>query len=270
MITIKSERELELMRRVCKLVADILVSLSGKIVPGISLSELDAEAERLSVAAGAQPAFKGYLGYKHTLCTSVNEQVVHGIPTERRLSEGDIVGIDFGLVLNGYYGDSAVSVPVGKISQSARKLMTVTREALYNAIEVSRAGNTLRDIAAAIEGTVVPQGYSIVREFVGHGIGQKLHEDPQIPNYIAGASSVRLKPGMTIAIEPMINAGSHSVRILSDHWTAVTEDGSLSAHFEHTLAITDDKPEILTEWPGGRLGVVSGKDLVVGSTETGA
>ena len=174
--------------------------------------------------------------------------MVHGIPTARKLKDGDIVGFDFGLILEGFYGDSAVTVPVGEVSEEAKKLMTATRDSLYAGIRMSRAGNTLRDVARAIEETVRPFNYGIVREFVGHGIGQKLHEEPQVPNYEAGASNLKLRPGMTIAIEPMINVGTAAVRVLDDRWTAVTVDGKLSAHFEHTIAITDGDPEILTEW----------------------
>ncbi len=249
MVQIKSKREIDLMRQAGKLVAKVLMQLTEKAKPGVTLEELDRLAEELTLSYGAKPAFKGYIGYKHTLCTSVNEQVVHGIPSKRELKDGDIIGLDFGLVYNGFYGDSAVTVSVGEnISDRAMKLMQVTKDSLYAAIDASRAGNTLKDIAKAIEATVTPHGYGIVREFVGHGIGMKLHEDPQIPNYEAGASGFKLKPGMTIAIEPMINEGTHQVKVLSDKWTAVTADSKLSAHYEHTLCITDGEPEILTSW----------------------
>lgn len=254
MLHIKSKRELDLMRHSGKLVAQVLQELAPMVQPGITLLELDQEAEKLTRGYGAIPAFKGYMGYKHTLCTSVNEQVVHGIPGPRKLKEGDIVGVDFGLVLDGYYGDSAITLPVGKVSDAAANLMRATRDSLYAGIRMSRAGKTLKDVARAIEETVRPFGYGIVREFVGHGIGQKLHEDPQVPNYEAGASNLALRPGMTIAIEPMINEGKATVRVLDDRWTAVTVDGKLSAHFEHTIAITDGDPEILTEWDNGRFG----------------
>jgi len=252
MVYVKSKRELELMRQSGKLVAQVLMELAQKVGAGVSLRELDDEAEKLTRGYGAVPAFKGYMGFKHTLCTSVNEQIVHGIPTDRRLKEGDIVGLDFGLVYQGYYGDSAVTLPVGKISPEAGQLLERTKASLYAGIEAARAGNTLRDIARAIEQTVKPFGYGIVREFVGHGIGQKLHEDPQVPNYEAGASTLELRPGLTLAIEPMVNSGKAGVKVLDDKWTAVTVDGRLSAHFEHTIAITDGDPEILTEWTGGR------------------
>lgn len=238
------------MRQAGKLVAKVLMQLVEAAKPGTTLEELDKLAEKLTLSYGAKPAFKGYIGYQHSLCTSVNEQVVHGIPSKRQLKSGDIIGLDFGLVYNGFYGDSAVTVAIGEqIPERAKQLMQVTKDSLYAAIDAARPGNTLKDIARAIEKTVTPFGYGIVREFVGHGIGQKLHEDPQIPNYEAGASNLKLKPGMTIAIEPMINEGTHEVKVLADKWTAVTKDSKLSAHYEHTICITEDAPEILTAWP---------------------
>jgi methionyl aminopeptidase len=248
MLHVKSKRELEIMRHSGKLVAQVLQRLAKMAEPGITLLDLDAEAERLTLEAGATPAFKGYQGYKHSLCTSVNEQVVHGVPSARKLKDGDIVGLDFGLVYDGFYGDSAITVPIGEVSEAAHQLMKATVDSLYAGIAASRAGNTLKDVARAIESTVKPMGYGIVREFVGHGIGQKLHEEPQVANYEAGASGLKLRAGMTIAIEPMINEGTHSVKVLGDRWTAVTQDGKLSAHFEHTIAITEGDPEILTVW----------------------
>ncbi|MBM4303452.1 MAG: type I methionyl aminopeptidase [Deltaproteobacteria bacterium] len=248
MIYIKSNRELELMRKSGKLVAKVLMSLAKAAVPGTKLIELDRLAEEMTLSFGAKPSFKGYIGYKHSLCASVNEQVVHGVPSERILREGDIIGLDFGLNYQGFHGDSAITVAVGNVSDEAKLLMSVTKMALYAGIDAARAGNTVRDVATAIESVVKPHSFGIVKEFVGHGIGQKLHEDPQIPNYAAGASSVKLKPGMTIAIEPMVNRGTHKVKVLADRWTAVTEDGQLSAHYEHSIAITDGEPEILTAW----------------------
>lgn len=242
------------MRAAGKLVAQVLKAVSGMARPGVTLLALDQEAERLTRAAGAKPAFKGYLGFKHTTCLSVNEQVVHGVPSQRILKDGDILGIDFGLSYEGFYGDSAVTVAVGNVPENAKKLMQVTRDALYAGIAQARSGNTLKDIARAIEATVTPHRYGIVREFVGHGIGTKLHEDPQVPNYEAGASGLKLRPGMTLALEPMINEGTASVKVLEDKWTAVTMDGRLSAHYEHTIAITEGEPEILTEWENGGLG----------------
>lgn len=248
MITVKSSRELGLMRHSGRLVAQILQAVAQEARPGVTLSQLDAMAETLTLESGALPAFKGYMGYQYSLCTSVNDQVVHGLPTQRALAEGDIVGLDFGVVCNGYYADSAVTVAVGEVSEAASSLIRATQSALYAAIDAARAGNSIRDIALAIESVVVPQGYSIVREFVGHGIGQKLHESPQIPNYSAGASTLTLRKGMTICIEPMVNQFSANVKVLPDRWTAATADGGLSAHFEHTIAITDGEAEVLTEW----------------------
>lgn len=264
MVTVKSVRELELMRSAGKLVSEVLQEVAAIVKAGVTLRELDAYAEERTLARGAKPAFKGYMGYKHTLCTSVNEQIVHGIPTDRRLAEGDIVGLDYGLVYKGFYGDSAVTVPVGAVSERSARLMRATRDSLYAAIDAAREGNTVRDVARAVEDTVKPLGYGIVREFVGHGIGQKLHEDPQIPNYAAGASSLKLRKGMTICIEPMINEGGPGVRVLDDRWTAVTVDGMRSAHFEHTLAITDGEAEVLTEWSPTRFDSVLGS-LVIAS-----
>jgi methionyl aminopeptidase len=236
------------MRKSGELTSRVLFELTKHVQPGVSLLELNKIAEELTLSFGAKPAFKGYLGFAHSLCASVNEQVVHGVPSERKLVEGDVIGLDFGLVYEGFYGDSAVTVGVGKISEKAKKLMQVTKDSLYSAIDASREGNTLKDIAKAIEQTIKPHGYGIVREFVGHGIGTRLHEDPQVANYEAGASNLRLKAGMTIAIEPMVNEGTHRVRVLGDKWTVTTEDGGLSAHYEHTIAITDSDPEILTSW----------------------
>jgi len=255
MVHIKSQRELEIMRQAGKLVAQIHQHIATLVKPGVTLLELDSTAEKLTREAGAVPAFKGYQGFRHTLCLSVNEQVVHGIPSNRQLKEGDIIGIDFGLVYQGFFGDSAVTLPVGQVSAEATQLMKVTRDCLYAGIAKSRSGNTLKEVARAIEGVVRPHNYGIVREFVGHGIGVRLHEDPQVPNYEDGASNLKLKPGMTIAIEPMINQGTAAVKILEDRWTAVTVDGRLSAHFEHTIAITDGEPEIFTEWENGGLGL---------------
>jgi methionyl aminopeptidase len=258
MVTIKSKRELDIMREAGKRVAQVLMTVTKMVKPGISLLELDQAAEKLTYECGATPAFKGYMGYKHSLCTSVNEQVVHGIPSQRKLKDGDIVGLDFGLVYNGFYGDSAVTIGVGPIPDRARQLMQATRTSLYAGIGKAKAGNTLKDVALAIEEAVRPFRYGIVREFVGHGIGQKLHEEPQVPNYEAGASTMKLRPGMTIAIEPMINEGTPAVRVLEDRWTAVTMDGKLSAHFEHTIAITDGDAEILTEWTERPFGELEG------------
>lgn len=248
MVQIRSARELAQMRKSGEMVAKVLFELTKAAKPGVSLLDLNHLAEELTLSMGAKPAFKGYLGFAHSLCTSVNEQVVHGVPSSRKLVEGDVIGLDFGLVYDGFFGDSAVTLGIGKVSPKAQKLMQVTKDSLYAAIDASRSGNSLKDIARAIEDTIRPHKYGIVKEFVGHGIGTKLHEDPQVANFEAGASNLKLRPGMTIAIEPMINEGTHRIKVLGDKWTVTTEDGSLSAHYEHTIAITEGEPEILTAW----------------------
>ena len=247
MIYLKSERELDLMRVAGRAVAQILSELVDMAQPGISTGELDKYAESRCKELKVQPAFKGYHGFPATVCISVNDEVVHGIPSPKRiLREGDIVGLDFGVSYQGWYGDSAKTVAVGRVSQAAQQLMDVTRESLLKGIEQCRAGNRVFDIGHAIQNYVEGYGYGVVREFVGHGIGKSLHEEPQVPNYGPKGKGTLLKVGMVVAIEPMINAGGHQVKVLSDGWTAVTVDHSLSAHFEHTVAITDHGPEILT------------------------
>ncbi len=246
MIVLKSEREIEMMRHAGRIVAKILQRLREETKPGITTLDLDALAERLTRKAGAVPAFKGYRGYRHALCASVNEQVVHGVPTKRPLREGDIVGLDFGVIVDGFYGDAAVTVPVGKVSEEARKLLEATAEALSRGIAKATPAYRLHDIGAAIQAYAESRGYSVVREYVGHGIGRELHEPPQIPNYGDPDTGVRLRPGMVLAIEPMINAGSKEVETLEDGWTVVTKDRSFSAHFEHTVAIMGKGTEVLT------------------------
>jgi methionyl aminopeptidase len=247
MIYLKSERELNLMRKAGSIVAQILDEMAKMAAPGISTGELDRFAESRIKELGAKPAFKGYNGFPACVCISVNQEVVHGIPSNKRvLKDGDIVGLDFGVVYDGWYGDSARTVPVGKISDEAQKLLDVTKEGLYRGIEQCREGNRVFDIGHAVQNYVENFGYGVVREFVGHGIGRALHEDPQVPNYGPKGKGPALKVGMVLAIEPMINAGSHEVKVLKDGWTAVTVDDSLSAHFEHTVAITPSGPEILT------------------------
>ena len=247
MIHLKSEREIEVMRTAGAITAKILSELAQVVAPGVTTMDLDQLAEKRCKDLGVKPAFKGYHGFPGCVCISVNEQVVHGIPSpKRKLADGDIVGLDFGVIYDGYFGDTAVSVPVGKISKEAEKLLTVTKEGLYKGIEQARAGNKLFDISFAIQNYVEEHGFSVVREFVGHGIGRSLHEDPQVPNFGPKGKGITLKEGMVLAIEPMINLGGHAVRVESDGWTAVTVDGSLSAHFEHTIAITKNGPEILT------------------------
>ena len=246
MIVCKSPAELGKMRAANQLVAQILEELAAMVAPGVTTAQLDAAAEAKVRAAGAEPAFKGYRGYPATLCASVNEQVVHGIPSKRPLVAGDIVSIDMGAVLDGYYGDCAVTVPVGEISAQAQELLRVTEESLFRGIEAVRPGARVSDIGAAVQQHVEAAGFSVVREFVGHGIGTSLHEEPQVPNYGPGGSGPRLAEGMVLAIEPMVNVGSPKVKVLSDDWTAVSVDGSLSAHFEHTVVVSGEGCEILT------------------------
>jgi len=239
--------ELEKMRAAGRLVGQVLTALAANVAPGVTTAELDAIAEGLIVDAGAIPAFKGYHGYPATICASVNDEVIHGIPSGQRvLNAGDVISIDVGAKLNGYYGDSAVTLAVGPISEAAATLLRVTEESLYKAIEVVKPGSRISDIGHAVQKHVEAHGFSVVREFVGHGIGQQMHEEPQVPNYGEPGRGPRLAEGMVIAIEPMVNAGKPQVKVLSDGWTAVTRDHSLSAHFEHTVAVTADGPWILT------------------------
>jgi len=246
MILVKSSTEIEYMRESGKIVAEVHSVLKDMIKPGITTKELDEIAERIILEHGALPAFKGYGGFPATICASVNEEVVHGIPGDRMLREGDIISIDVGALKNGYYGDSAKTYPVGKISAKAEKLIRVTRESFYEGLKFCKVGYRLSDVSHAIQMHVEAEGFSVVRDYVGHGIGASLHEDPQIPNYGPAGKGPRLSTGMVLAIEPMINAGRFSVRVLGDNWTVVTADGSLSAHYEHTIAITDEDPIILT------------------------
>ncbi|HEY4707461.1 MAG TPA: type I methionyl aminopeptidase [Thermodesulfobacteriota bacterium] len=234
------------MRRAGAIVAEVLALLKGKVRPGITTLELEKTAEDETRKRKAQPAFKGYKGYPFCLCTSINEQVVHGMPSKRALNEGDILSIDFGVKFDGFYGDSAVTLPVGSVSEEASRLMRVTEESLWKAIEAARAGNRLYDVSSAVQRHVESHGLSVVREFVGHGIGRELHEPPQVPNFGLPGQGVRLKAGMVLAIEPMINVGGWAIKVLGDGWTAVTADGSLSAHFEHTVAITEEGPLVLS------------------------
>jgi methionyl aminopeptidase len=245
-IVCRSQSEIEKLRRVNQLVARILAELRRTVAPGVTTHDIDALAERRVREAGAEPAFKGYHGYPATVCASVNEQVVHGIPSSRALVAGDILSIDMGAKLDGFYGDCAVTVPVGSISPEAASLLKVTEEALFRGIAAVKPGARVSDIGAAVQRHVEAHGYSVVREFVGHGIGTELHEEPQVANYGPGGSGPRLSEGMVLAIEPMVNAGKAAVKVLSDGWTAVTVDRSLSAHFEHTVVVTREGTEILT------------------------
>jgi len=252
-IVCKSPAEVERMRAAGQLVAAVLEDLRRRVGPGVATSELDEAAEARITAAGGVPAFKGYRGYPATICASVNEQVIHGFPSGRALVEGDILSIDVGAFLDGYCGDAAITVPVGRISEQAASLLRVTQEALYRAIERVRVGARISDIGHAVQLHVEAHGFSVVREFVGHGIGVAMHEEPQIPNYGPPGHGPRLTAGMVLAIEPMVNVGKAGVRILDDGWTAVTRDGSLSAHFEHTVAVTVNGPDVLTA-RGGQAG----------------
>jgi methionyl aminopeptidase len=247
MIILKSRAEIDKLRRSNLIAGEVLHYLGEKVVPGITTGELDKIAEDLIISRKAKPAFKGYRGYSHTLCTSVNEEVVHGIPGPRELKDGDIIGIDCGVLMDGFYGDIAKTFKVGKISDQAERLLKVTEEALYIGIDNSRVGNRLYDVSAAIQAHVEAAGFSVVRDFVGHGVGTSLHEDPQIPNFGEPGTGIKLRPGMVFALEPMVNIGDWKVRVLGDKWTVVTEDGSLSAHFEHTLVVTESGPQILSK-----------------------
>ncbi len=251
MVILKSPQEIAKLRKSNQIVAEILRELELKIKPGVSTLFLNNLAERLTLEQNARPAFKGYREYPYTLCTSVNNGVVHGFPSKTALKDGDILSIDFGVLYDGYYGDAAITVGVGKISDVARRLIRATREALYLGIEKAVPGGRLSDISHAIQSHVERDGFSVVRKFVGHGIGSSLHEEPQIPNFGKPGTGVRLKPGMTLAIEPMVNEKDYDVEILDDGWTAVTKDGRLSAHFEHTIAITDKGSVILSARDGG-------------------
>ncbi len=253
MIVCKSPAEIEKMRAASQLVAQILDDLAAMVEPGVSTADLDRAAEQKVRAAGAEPAFKGYRGYPATLCASANEQVIHGIPNRTPLKAGDIISLDMGVKLAGYFGDSAVTVPVGAVSDEVTRLLRVTQEALEKGIAQVRVGGRVSDIGHAIQLHVEAHGFSVVREFVGHGIGASLHEEPQIANYGEPGRGPRLAEGMTLAIEPMVNMGKPAVKVLSDGWTAVTRDGSLSAHFEHTVAVGKNGPDVLTaRQPVGR------------------
>ena len=247
MVVCKSPDELARMRVANELVADILAELRRLVAPGVSTADLDEAAERLARAAGAEPAFKGYRAYPASLWTSINDEVVHGIPSRKRvLREGDIVSIDMGVKAAGFYGDSAITVGVGRIGDRASELPRVTHEALWKGIAQARVGGRVSDIGHAVQAHVEAHGFSVVREFVGHGIGAALHEEPQVPNYGDRGRGPRLAEGMTLAIEPMVNVGRPAVKVLEDEWTAITRDGSLSAHFEHTVAVTVAGPLVLT------------------------
>ena len=246
MIVLKTDREIGYMRDAGKIVGQTLLELKKAIVPGVTTLELDRIADQYIRHAGAIPAFKGYGGFPANICTSVNEQVVHGIPGSRQLKSGDVISLDVGTKLNRDYGDAAITVPVGDVDDELQKLLTVTEESLYRGIEKAIKGNRLSDISHAVQLHAESHGYGVVRDYVGHGIGQRMHEDPQIPNYGPPGRGPLLKNGMVLAIEPMINLGTPEVEVLADDWTVVTADGKISAHFEHTVAVTDGEPLILT------------------------
>jgi methionyl aminopeptidase len=247
MINLKSPREIERMKGASRIVAEILLELRQVVRDGITTAEIDRLAEDMTLKKNAKPAFKGYRGFPASICISINDEVVHGIPsTKRVIRNGDVVGLDFGVIYDGFFGDSAVTVAIGEISPEVQNLLTVTERALYAAIEASIPGNYISDVSAAVQKVADEHHFGIVRDFCGHGIGRALHEDPPVPNYVQSGKGSRVKPGLVIAIEPMINLGTEKVKVLEDGWTVVTLDGRPSAHFEHTIAITPDGPEILT------------------------
>lgn len=246
MIIIKTDMEIEYMRRAGKLVGETLARLEEVVKPGITTAEIDRIAEEIILKNNAKPSFKGYHGFPASICASVNEEVVHGIPSNRVLQEGDIISVDCGAILNGYQGDAARTIAVGKVSPDAEKLIEVTRESFFKGIEYTKVGGRLTDISSAIQAYVESFGYSVVRDFVGHGIGRDMHEDPEVPNFGRPGRGPKLSHGMVLAIEPMVNIGKYHVRVEPNGWTVVTEDGSLSAHYENTVAILNNGPEILT------------------------
>ncbi len=251
MIVLKSDREIALIRAGGRILAEVMERLRTMIKPGVSTLEVDREAEEFILANGARPAFKGYRGFPATVCTSINEEVVHGIPSAgRRVKEGDIISLDLGCVVSGYYADCAVTLAIGEVPSRVRELLDTTRESLFKAIACCRAGMRLGDVSYAVQRHVESRGFSVVRAFVGHGIGRELHEDPQVPNFGEPNRGPELRPGMVLALEPMATMGSWEVKVLADRWTAVTEDRSLAAHFEHTVAVTEASPDILTSLDG--------------------
>ena len=247
MIVLKTVRELSIMREACKISAEALKLIGEAIEPGVTTAELDRIAEKFILSKGATPNFKGYHGYPATACISINNEVIHGIPTgKRKIQNGDIVSVDLGALFEGYHGDNAATFACGDVSAEAKRLIDTTKESLYEGIKMARAGGRIGDISNAIQSYVEARGYSVVRDFVGHGVGTSLHEAPEVPNFGKAGRGVRLMPGMTLAIEPMINMGKSQVKVMPDGWTVLTQDGSLSAHFEHTVAITTEGPQIMT------------------------
>ena len=247
MIVLKTGRELKVMREACRISAEALKLAGSAVEPGVTTAELDKLAEKFILSQGAKPNFKNYNGYPATACISINNEVIHGIPSKsRKIVAGDIVSVDLGAMFEGYHGDNAATFACGDVSPEAKRLMDTTRESLYEGIKAARVGGRIGDISNAVQQYVEARGFSVVRQFVGHGIGTKLHEAPEVPNFGTAGRGIRLMPGMTLAIEPMVNAGAFDVKILSDGWTVLTRDGSLSAHFEHTIVITPDGPQIMT------------------------
>ena len=250
MIICKSPAEIEKLRRSGRMAREILEEVRGRVRPGVTTLDLERYVEKRLAQLGARPAFKGYRGYPCCLCTSVNDEIIHGIPSGRRLEEGDVLSLDMGVILDGYYGDSALTAPVGEISEPLRKLLRVTEESLGLAIEKVKLKHHLGDVSATVQQYVEKNGFNVVREFVGHGIGRELHEEPQVPNYGRAGHGPVLKEGMVLAIEPMVTSGSNELRVLGDNWTAVTLDGGYSAHFEHMVAVTRNGPDVLTRLEG--------------------
>ena len=248
MIRLKTEKQIEGIRKSGELLVEILKTLQPEVRPGVSTLDLDAIARKRIERSGGRPSFLGYHGFPAALCTSVDSAVIHGIPDARRLSEGQVVGVDCGIDLEGYYSDAALSVPVGSVAPEVKKLLRVTKESLYRGVAAARLGHRINDISRAIEEHVSKEGFGIVRPYCGHGLGLSIHEDPQVPNYVGPGPNPRLKPGMVLAIEPMVNLGDDDVEVLDDDWTVVTSDGSVSAHYEFTIVVLSDGPEILTPW----------------------
>ena len=247
MIVLKTGRELKIMREACRISAGALKLIGSAVEPGVSTAELDKMAEKYILSQGGVPNFKNYEGYPATACISINNEVIHGIPSAKRIiKNGDIVSVDLGAMFEGYHGDNAATFAAGDVSPEAKRLMDATRESLYEGIKAARSGGRIGDISNAVQTYIEARGYSVVRQFVGHGVGTSLHEAPEVPNFGAAGRGVRLSAGMTLAIEPMVNMGKYAVRVLPDGWTTVTADGSLSAHFEHTVAITESGPVIMT------------------------
>lgn len=247
MIILKSRDEVDKMREANRIAAEVMAKVAKAIAPGVATEKLEEIATRHILSRGAEPAFPKVPGYSHTLCVGINEEVVHGIPGKRRLEEGDIVSVDCGVYLNGFYGDHAWTFPVGRVSEEARKLLDVGEEALQRGISMARIDGRLHDISSAIENCAKEAGFSVVRDYVGHGVGRQLHEDPQVPNFGEAGTGVKLRRGLVLALEPMVNAGTHEVEVLADGWTVVTKDRKLSVHFEHSIAIMEDGPEILSK-----------------------